>query len=220
MAERWKRGVMKRIAIVFTTLLLLLASSWLASPYWASYRIHQALVNNDAELLSSYVDYPQLRANLKPQIETAILKKMGQPSEAAWWGKLQHQVAEKLSDQLVDWVVSPNGILLILQGKAGYESKLWQAADDYLSQMAKPVEKWFDRVWQWIDPQPEQVNPVQLAPIQVDSSTAAQIPNFETHYQDLQHFQIDVPYQKQKLSIQLQRVSGWTWKVIAVQLPQ
>lgn len=54
---------------IFITAILAFVAYWFASPYWVSYQIEQAVKNNDADKLSSYIDFEQLKQSLKTQLE-------------------------------------------------------------------------------------------------------------------------------------------------------
>lgn len=211
----------KKVAIGIVLMLSLLCASWIVSPYWAAYRIHSALKHNDAALLSRYVDYPALRSDLKPQIEQRLLKKIGQPENTAWWGRMQQSMVHQVSEHLVDWLLTPNGILLILQGKAGYESKLWQSSQQYLQQMAQPVEQWIDKIAAWFeqDSISIQAKP-NLAPITIDAQSKTAVAKFQMTYIDFDHFEMILPYQQYTLVVKLRRQQAWTWQIVAVRLPQ
>ena len=219
---------LKHLVISLVVFVVTIATSWLLSPYWASYRIHSALKNNDAALLAKYVDFPAVRSSLKPQVEQQLEQRLGVTTSSNVWGQIQQQGVEWLSDNIVDWVVSPTGILLILQGKAGYESEMWQATSRYIEQFAKPLETTLERLWhsskQWLKGEDTaaqvEVAKQPLPTLQVDASAQQQIPKFQTHY-GLQQFQIDVPYEKQHVHVQMQRQNNsWSWKIIAVDLPK
>lgn len=218
----------KHIGFSVLLIVVLLCASWIASPYWASYRVHSALKNNDAALLAQYIDFPAVRASLKPQVEQQLEQRLGVKETEGLLGQVQQQGVEWLSHNIVDWIVSPTGILLILQGKAGYESELWQATNRYIQQFSRPLEKTLASLWhsskQWLKgedtAQPLETAKQPLPTLAVTANTPQHIPKFQTHY-GLQQFQLDVPYENQQVQVQMQRQNNsWSWKITAVYLSQ
>lgn len=101
---------MRKITIFFSLIILCFVAIFFAIPYWTLYKIKQAVDQNNAEVLSSYIDYPSLRNNLKPQIQQQIQHKLGvdhPDNQIEAWGAV---VSEKLSNQVVDLVVNPEAI--------------------------------------------------------------------------------------------------------------
>jgi len=91
-----------------------------ASPYVTLYRISQAVERKDAAAVSSYVDFPALRQSVKAQALARL-----QPHDPArqddnplaGFGRM---LASGLVEQMVQALVSPNGVMLMLEkGKPG-----------------------------------------------------------------------------------------------------
>ena len=62
---------MKAFKMLLTGLITL-AVLYVASPYWTLYQIKQAYAQNDVSGIARYIDFPQVKASLKPQIEQKI----------------------------------------------------------------------------------------------------------------------------------------------------
>ena len=88
-----------------------------ASPYWVLYQINQAYQQNNAVGISKYIDFAQVKASLKPQIQQRMHTAIGiehLPQALQKWG---NQLNNVLGDQLIDVVMNEQTILLLMQGK-------------------------------------------------------------------------------------------------------
>lgn len=109
---------MKKLII---TAILAFVAYWFASPYWVSYQIEQAVKNNDAAKLSSYIDFEQLKQSLKTQLEREMQQKLADNSNPQVEAFAQ-MFAGAFLDKMLDSMISPQGIQMMIQGKQAYEN--------------------------------------------------------------------------------------------------
>uniref|UniRef100_UPI00402A9834 DUF2939 domain-containing protein n=1 Tax=Turicimonas muris TaxID=1796652 RepID=UPI00402A9834 len=83
---------------------------YLGSPYWAVYSIKQALTDRNQEVIDSYIDFDNLRTNLKNQLTNQVEMQFAEKQQ-----KPINQVIQAFSyeaiDNLVDQYVTPEGII-------------------------------------------------------------------------------------------------------------
>lgn len=86
------------------------------SPYIVLHKIQIALEDGDSESLSAYIDYPSVRESFRTQINEKILREIN-GSEPSRWSTLGGNFATNVMNQVIDTIVTPEGVMLILQGK-------------------------------------------------------------------------------------------------------
>ena len=109
-----------------------------ASPYLAFHRIKQAVDAEDLQTLSTYVDYPALRENLKAQALAAISAKWQAQAPDNPLASLGRTFAAGAAEKMIDALITPENIMLalasgqLLQGKnpASAYATPQQAKDD------------------------------------------------------------------------------------------
>jgi hypothetical protein len=100
---------------------LALVGGWYwASPYWTLRGMRDAVQAKDVDALAAYVDFPALRADVKPQISANMLAVMSK--EMGSLGPLGKvfgpTMVDKLADGIVDSIISPTGLRLMFEGNA------------------------------------------------------------------------------------------------------
>ena len=108
---------MKALKFWVSGLILIGVVLFFASPYWVLYQINQAYQQNNAVRISKYIDFAQVKASLKPQIQQRMHTAIGiehLPQALQKWG---NQLNNALGDQLIDVVMNEQTILLLMQGK-------------------------------------------------------------------------------------------------------
>ena len=108
---------MKALKFWVSGLILIGVVLFFASPYWVLYQINQAYQQNNAVGISKYIDFAQVKASLKPQIQQRMHTAIGVehlPQALQKWG---NQLNNALGDQLIDVVMNEQTILLLMQGK-------------------------------------------------------------------------------------------------------
>ena len=105
--------------IVALVCLALLA--WTASGPWRTLDgIRQAVKTEDARALARHVDFPALRASLKPQLQDRIVRAAGAEAQSGPFAAFGLTVASGLVGGLVDAMVTPVGLGAMMEGR-----KVW-----------------------------------------------------------------------------------------------
>lgn len=111
---------MKKKLVIGGVVLAVVAAAvaFYATPYIALYSIHRAVERGDAEAVSRYVDFPVLREDIR----ATVLAQMeavtaAQPGGGALAG-LGQRMANTMANQMVDRMVSPEGVMLLMDGGA------------------------------------------------------------------------------------------------------
>ena len=113
---------MKKLAMRIFLVLIAVVAVWCAGPYWSLYQINQAVEQHQADQLSSYIDYPQVKASLKPRVQQRLQQLMGFEASSSAPNVLGQLLTDQLSDKMLDVLLTPESIALLMQGKAWQES--------------------------------------------------------------------------------------------------
>jgi Protein of unknown function (DUF2939) len=108
---QWRLVVIKRTVVVLVGLALL----FLAWPLWSGWQLRQAMRNRDVASLEHRVDWPTLRANLKPRIASAIEQNAEQSGKLG--ALLKRALGGIVSDKGVDYLVTPQTLSRVLAGR-------------------------------------------------------------------------------------------------------
>ena len=108
---------MKRMVIVGVAIAVALIGYVAAGPFIVMGQIRSALQQHDSEALSSHVDFPTLRANLKDQINAVVMKNAAQEFKDNFVGTFGVAlVVSKLVDTTVDSFVTPSALTSLMTG--------------------------------------------------------------------------------------------------------
>ena len=94
-------------------LALLAAALFYATPYITLFRIHRAVERSDAEAVSRHVDFDLLRENVRAKVTSEITRNAPQGAMAG----LGQAMALGVANQVVDSMVSPAGVMRLMEGK-------------------------------------------------------------------------------------------------------
>ncbi len=126
---------MRRTIWIGGGVLLVACLAYLAGPLWAGWQLRQAIRTRDVAAMQSRVDWPLLRANIKPRISGAI----NDSAEASGTigGAVKRALGSVLSSTAVDTLVTPSNLSRLLAGRAfmlerrnGTDSKVPEPVDD------------------------------------------------------------------------------------------
>jgi hypothetical protein len=92
---------------------LLAAAVFYATPYITLFRIHRAVERSDAEAVSRHVDFDALRENVRAKVTSEITRNAPQGAMAG----LGQAMALGVANQVVDSMVSPTGVMRLMEGK-------------------------------------------------------------------------------------------------------
>ncbi len=95
--------------------IVVVAGSIYAAPYWTVYQMRNAIIANDAARFSEYVDFPALRENLKLQFTAKMMDQMKAPEAASNpFAALGSALAVGLVNRIVETMVTPSGVMFML----------------------------------------------------------------------------------------------------------
>ncbi|HWD28830.1 MAG TPA: DUF2939 domain-containing protein [Rhizomicrobium sp.] len=104
---------MRRIVVALAIAAALFAVGYLASPYYAFYKLEQAAKAHDRDALEDDVDFPALRDDFKAQINAALLAKTGTDPHNPLV-QLGLLIVPAILDRLIDSYVTPDGVATML----------------------------------------------------------------------------------------------------------
>ena len=129
----------KWIAAVAAVVVLLGGIGWyIESPIYTLGEMKAAAEANDAEALSSYIDYPALRASLKSQIMAKVRADVARRDQSGL-ASLEVGLASALIGPLTDAVVSPDGVRAMLLSKQAEEQQRGSALEPPVKLDSDPV---------------------------------------------------------------------------------
>ena len=109
--------IKKLLAAVLTLALLFMA--W---PLWSAWQLHRAMKSRDIPALEARVDWPTLRANMKPRITQAIEDDAA--SSGSITGALKRAISGAVAAKGVDLLVTPQTLGRLLAGREFIATKL------------------------------------------------------------------------------------------------
>ena len=92
---------------------LLAAALFYATPYFTLFRMYRAVERSDADAVSRHVDFDALRENVRAKVTSEITRNAPQGAMAG----LGQAMALGVANQMVDAVVSPAGVMRLMEGK-------------------------------------------------------------------------------------------------------
>ena len=174
---------------------LLAAALFYATPYITLFRIHRAVERSDAEAVSRHVDFDALRENVRAKVTSEITRNAPQGAMAG----LGQVMALGVANQVVDSMVSPTGVMRLMEGK-GALAQLSGVAQ-------RPAEP----------PTQTQPAPPPQAP-SPDISVARERARIRVSYQDWS--QVRVGLQDTPGALIFRR-DGWVgWRLSAIEWPE
>lgn len=179
----------KKLQVSIIAIVLLIFTFVYTSPYLAIYQIRQALKNEDSAALAAYVDFPSVRQGIKDQLNTELVKKFPEHAQASEGGFAAFGAL--LASSMVDVMVSPQGVVMLLQGKKLKESLPFQTQLEQSEQQQTRA-----------------------------GAQAKEKLSYRGKYQTFNRFvvQIQYPYPKPPVTVTMQR-QGLSWKVTQIVLP-
>lgn len=102
-------------------LLVLLVLAFVAAGPWIAMRgIEHAVTQRSTTALMLHVDFPDLRANVRAQMEDRIARDFARRvgNDTGMLGMASGTLAKQVSDSAVNAMVNPVGIMMLLEGNA------------------------------------------------------------------------------------------------------
>ena len=193
------------------------ALAFYSTPYIALYSIHRAVERNDAEAVSRYVDFPVLRENIR---EKVLAHMAAATPEASSHGRgladLSQRLAVTAANQMVDRMVSPEGVVVLLGG-AGSLPQLSQLPQRSPSpQVQQPSAT-------PVPPSPQaspgpQAQGQGAAPAVDVAQARSRARDVRVTYQGWSKVRVGVP--REPGALIFRRDGLWGWRLVAVELPE
>ena len=105
---------MKKGLLIVIPLVLIIG--YVLSPYYSARQLVDAAQREDVAKLERYIDFPQLRSNIKARVKGEVEESLG-GSVPPEFGELLRAGSDLIVGPLVDRFVSPEGISDIIQGR-------------------------------------------------------------------------------------------------------
>ena len=106
----------KKIIGIIVIIIIATLAYFYATPYLVLNSIKNAAQEGDSEKVSAYIDYQSVRQSFKEQVNAQVVKKLA-TEDSDGWEALGAMIATKMVEQIVDAVVTPEGMTMLLQGK-------------------------------------------------------------------------------------------------------
>ena len=120
---------------------------YLAWPLYSAWQLRQAIRARDVATLETRVDWPLLRANMKPRITQAVRENADQSTGLG--GILKRAIGDRVAEKGVDLLVTPQNLSRVLAGREFYARRIQRSpnqaapaptdADDALEDPEDPM---------------------------------------------------------------------------------
>ena len=98
--------------------------TWLYfTPHITAYNIEKAAKAGDSATLSTYIDFPALKENLKGSLNAQMVKKMAKESKGDGFEALGVAMASALIGPIVDALVTPESLAMMINGEKPLANK-------------------------------------------------------------------------------------------------
>jgi hypothetical protein len=108
---------MNKYLLIIGLVLVIVVGYVAAGPYLTISAIKTSIVEQDSEKLSENIDFPNLRQNLKNQLNAVMMKSAVTELKDNPFATLAVGFATKMVDGMVDSFVTPSGLAAIMEGK-------------------------------------------------------------------------------------------------------
>jgi hypothetical protein len=110
-------------------LLVLLGASVYASPWWQLRQLRAAVERHDADAVSAHVDFPALRDSVKGQLMASVSRDLAGETSANPLAGLGKSMALAFLNPMVDALVSPAGVIAMMENGKVNLARRHTAAD-------------------------------------------------------------------------------------------
>lgn len=192
------------------------AGVFYSTPYIALYAIHRAVERNDAEAVSRYVDFPALRENIREKVLAQMPVVAPESSSSGrGLGDLGQRLAMAAANQMVDRMVSPEGVMMLMEGKVSLQqlpqlpqlSTTPQAQQPPAGSLPPPTQT---------PPDPQVQEPVTTSVDRAQARNRAR--DVRVSYQGWSKVRVGVP--REPGGLIFRRDGLWGWRLVAVELPE
>ena len=109
---------MKKLLISLITIPILAIIAYLFSALYSTHQIHKGIYYNDKALLKEYIEWNQLRENLKNYLNVNLLKEIQKDEDFKNLGGLGVLItgfASKIVNRILDTYVNSEGLSMLMQ---------------------------------------------------------------------------------------------------------
>jgi hypothetical protein len=116
-ASRLDHGMRNSRILLASAILLaaLLAAWYFLSPFLLLRSLSTAVKNDDRDAIATDVDFPAVRDGLKQQLDSYIETRVAGPRKRDPFARLLLSLAPSIGGQVIDAVVTPDGVATILR---------------------------------------------------------------------------------------------------------
>lgn len=107
----------KKVWLSLIAVLVLFGTWFYFTPHLTVHSIGLAVKAKDVEKLSTYVDFPAVRENLKASLKAQVSEKMARELQDNPFASLGVALASTLINPLVNGLLTPEGLAQLLQGQ-------------------------------------------------------------------------------------------------------
>ncbi|WOE31343.1 MULTISPECIES: DUF2939 domain-containing protein [unclassified Acinetobacter] len=107
---------MKKFFKICIALIIILILYWFVSPYWVLYQVSRAIEKNQTEQLIQYIDFPKVRESLEIQVNQKINQELAR-NHVLTQDMIAHGLQQLMIKPLLDATITPEMIMLVMQGK-------------------------------------------------------------------------------------------------------
>jgi hypothetical protein len=108
---------LRKLVTWIVALAVLAGGVYLGSPYYAVYRVVQAARANDAKTVNHFIDFPAVRASLRPQLqkqlEAQTERRRKQPQNL--WDQLSLTIAPYLARPATELLITPQNVAAMIR---------------------------------------------------------------------------------------------------------
>jgi len=109
---------MKKLVALLVVVVLALGAWTAAGPFLTIRALRTAIDEQDSAALSTYVDFPSVRASIRAQVEDYLARRTGAQAQDGVLGALSMGVASAAAGGLTDLLATPAGIGAVMQGRS------------------------------------------------------------------------------------------------------
>lgn len=127
---------MRLLLTLVVLIAVALGGIYFASPYYAVHSLVQSARAGDARAVANYVDFPAVRASLKPQLQGYLQDELAKENAKphSLWDQLKLAVAPYVAGPATDLLVSPENVAAMV--RTGKPPHLTGAVDGKPSRLA------------------------------------------------------------------------------------
>ena len=132
---------MKKWIALLAIVAVLLLGYIAAGPFITYNAIRDAVRAQDTAELAEHVDFPELRRNLKLQIDDYVVRRAGADVQSSLLGAFAVRIASGVAGGMVDTMVTPAGIGALMEGRTVWHRASGGGITDNTYEGAPPPDR-------------------------------------------------------------------------------